>query len=677
MANTPPDPQSLDVPVAIPVEGPGGDDVPMALPVATPVEPAEAAQATFRCPACASEGPAGQAFCGDCGYYFSPSDLAAGAAGAEAAPPALLQGRYELRELISDRLGVQRYRGLDRGEDGSQAVAVVIVRQLLPPAPPPAEPAEPAPATDEGDEVLPTFDDPEEMQSSQTQVLTGPAPWPSITWERRLLRTLEHPALPAERDHFSDDEHEYLVEEVPQGQLLWDAWDDPEAGAARRFGHLAELAEVLHRLHQCNAILEGLRPDIVVIDSAGGVRLTDLSDLLPLPVPPDAPVRGGLYSAPELLSGHGSADARSDLYGFGAMLYALHVGRELNERTDFDGPGNPKPFIPRFPDVHPAFGRLMMKTFRKEVEARFPTDEAGREDATGFLELIRTLEALGRTHDNVRLEIAAWTSTGIVRTGNEDAFALLHAAESRQDDLGEAALVLLCDGMGGYEAGEVAAALALQSLRQTLSAQRPFSVAAGASPFPGEPGGARGHALEPLDVPEALQALKQALRDANKAVFQASRAPGSKRRGMGCTAEAVFVDGQNVLVGHVGDSRTYHLHEGRLIQLTRDQTLVNRLVELGTLSEEEAETHPRRNELQQAIGGQPEVEPGLYHGRMVPGDWVVVCSDGLTNHVKPEDLKQMLLSEAVSAEMAARRLVNLTLIEGATDNVTVVAIRAT
>ena len=146
---------------------------------------------------------------------------------------------------------------------------------------------------------------------------------------------------------------------------------------------------------------------------------------------------------------------------------------------------------------------------------------------------------------------------------------------------------------------------------------------------------------------------------------------------MGCTAEAVFINGRQVVVGHVGDSRTYHLHEGRLVQLTRDQTLVNRLVELGTLTPEEAETHPRRNELQQAVGGQPDVEPGLYSGVLKPGDWVLVCSDGVTNHVSPADLKMMLQSEATSAEMAARRLVNLVNIEGATDNATVVVVRLT
>ncbi len=148
--------------------------------------------------------------------------------------------------------------------------------------------------------------------------------------------------------------------------------------------------------------------------------------------------------------------------------------------------------------------------------------------------------------------------------------------------------MILCDGMGGYEAGEVAAAMAICIIRQNLLQQKMFSHLAGASPFPGEPQHstpkAEGHAGPPLDVEACKLALRAALREANKQIYTTSRVPGSKRRGMGCTAEVVYVDGQNVVVGHVGDSRTYHLHDGRLIQLTRDQTLVNRLVELGTLT---------------------------------------------------------------------------------------------
>ena len=114
-----------------------------------------------------------------------------------------------------------------------------------------------------------------------------------------------------------------------------------------------------------------------------------------------------------------------------------------------------------------------------------------------------------------------------------------------------------------------------------------------------------------------------------------------------------------------------------MIQLTRDQTLVSRLLELGQLTPEEAEAHPRRSELQQAIGGRAEVEPEVYDSTLLPGDWLIVCSDGLSNHVKREELQEMLQSEATSAEMAARRLVNLVNLRGATDNATVVVIRAT
>ncbi len=671
-------------PAAIPV---AEEAAPVELPAAIPLmeldEPAPAPTPVL-CPVCQSPHFGQNPSCSECGYYFSPAELAVAAAPAAPAAPAVrLQDRFEVGAKVSERQGVERFRGLDHG--AAPPVPVWIIREALPPAAeeaiPMAEPMIEEATTAEAveEEILPGFDDVFTSPASTTEELPRRPQWPSVAWERGVLHGLEHPALPHVVASFVEDNFDYLIEEVPEGRILWDAWDDPASGSEQRFGWLAQAAEVLHCLHLSNVILEGIRPDIVVVTPEGRARLTDLSDLLPLPLPPGAPIRASLYTAPELKVG-GAVDARSDLYSFGAMIYALHVGRELTE-MDFEKNGTPKPFIPRFPDVHPAFGRLLTKTFRKEPDSRFPSDEAGKEDPSGFTELIRTLNVLRRTFDNVRMEIASWTTTGIVRTGNEDAYALLHACETRQDDMAESALILLCDGMGGYEAGEVAAALAIQALRKYLIAQKPFEALSGSSHFPTDPlatvARPEGHAPAPLDVEGAKLVLKNALKEANRQVFAASRVPGSKRRGMGCTAEAVYLDGRNVVVGHVGDSRTYHLSEGRLIQLTRDQTLVNRLVELGTLTAEEAETHPRRNELQQAIGGQPDVEPGVYSGVLRPGDWVVVCSDGVTNHVTAEDLKQMLQSEASSAEMAARRLVNLVNIEGATDNATVVVVRLT
>jgi serine/threonine protein phosphatase PrpC len=650
------------------------------------------------CPVCAAERRGQVLSCSDCGYYFSAADLkshstnpTASENGGASVPDVLgfrLKDRFEVREQIGERCGVTRYRGLDHGDGSDAPVPIIIVRQAAMRAaqamPAGEEPAvEAMPEAEDNEAFLPGFDVPPPSGAPTAEYLPTQPVWPSLDWEQAILTALNHRGLPALIDRFTESDFDYLVEEVPAGRSLWEAWDDPDADSVQRFGYLAEVAEIEHQLHQNYAILEGLRPEIIVIAPNGHPRLTDLGELLPLPLPADLPLHRTLYTAPEVLAG--KADARADLYGFGAMLYALHVGRDLNE-IDFDRSGAPKPFIPRFPDIHPAFGRLMTKTFRTNVEGRFPSDEAAKEDSSGFVELIRTLRTLGRTLDNVRLEIAAWTTTGMVRTGNEDAFALLHASESRQDDLSETALLLLCDGMGGYEAGEVAAAMAIQVMRQYLVQQKAFTPVAGASSFPDEAlqmgvGQKKGeqaiHAAPPIKVEEVKQVLRTALKEANKQVYITSRIPGSKRRGMGCTAEAVYVDGRNVVVGHVGDSRTYHLHEGRLIQLTRDHTLVNRLVELGTLTPEEAETHPRRNELQQAIGGQPDVEPGLYHGLLKPGDWVVVCSDGLTNHVSNADLEQMLRGEGYSAETVARRLVNLANLQGATDNATVVVIRAT
>lgn len=654
---------------------------PLAFPVDSPEAPAVPAQIV--CPICHSVRTGDSSCCEDCGYYFSENDLVPGGSGAvESSPGGLLQNRFELGALMAERIGVSRFQGLDQSTTPPRKV--VILRQARKAAIPQAQPVEPVEVTpDDGamevdEEILPSFDDMLLNGPPVTEVLPEQPAWPSLTWEKNLLEGLEHPALPTIIASFEEGAYEYLVEEVPQGVSLWDCWDDPDRTCRQKYKYLAQVAEALHALHQCQTMLEGIRPDIVVIGEDGQARLTDLSDLLPLPLPPNVPLRGSLYTAPELLSNQGKVDARADLYSFGAMLYALHVGRELSD-TDFERRGNPKPFIPHFPDCHPAYGRLLTKTFRREPNSRFPTDEAVKEDPTGFMELIRTLNVLGRTLDAVRMEIAAWTNIGIVRTGNEDAYALLHCCESRQDDLGEAALIILCDGMGGYEAGEIAAALTIQNLRKTLVEHPMFAHLAGRSPLPTEVLGipsVDGHAPEPLDVELCKQVIKEALREANRQVVQVARS-GGKRRTMGCTAEVVYIDGRDVVVGHVGDSRTYHLHEGRLLQLTRDQTLVNRLVELGTLTAEEAETHPRRNELQQAIGGQPDVDVCLYHSKMTAGDWVVVCSDGLTGHVKDRDLKEMLQSEAVSAEMAARRLVNLTLIEGATDNVTVVVVRGT
>jgi protein phosphatase len=642
----------------------------------TPTAPAQPAAPPQLCPICGAQRKGVQSYCDDCGWMFpaagAPVPVEAMAAAADPPPAGRLMDRYELGELQSERGGLARYRGTDHGMAG-QPAPVMILRMAVP------EPAEILPAeevsevadrnkdgldTDEM-EILPGFDQvsPEPLPVATVE---GEAIWPSIAWEKALLEKTQSPFLPRILDSFADGGFEYLVEEIPQGRSLWDAWDDPDATSTQRYGFLKEIARGIHEIHQAGAIFEAMRPDHFVITENAQVRLNDLGNLLPLPLPADLLVRVSLYTPPELVLSPDQVTPRADLYGFGAMLYALEYLHHDLAESDFQMQFSPKLITDRCPDVHPAFFRLVSKTFVRDVNTRFPTDEAVKEDATGFAELIRTLDVCGRAFDAVRFDIAAWTTTGMVRTGNEDALALLHAVESRQDELTEYAMLLLADGMGGYEAGEVAAAMAIASLRKYLLKEKMFAALAGESP-PSD---------EQFNVEGCKQIMLAALRQANKEVYTASRTPGAGKRGMGCTAEAIYVDPHNLVVGHVGDSRTYHLSQGRLIQITRDQTFVNRMVELGALTPEEAEDHPRKNELQQAIGGQPDVQPGLYATRIMRGDWIVVCSDGLSNHIPPEDLQRMLLREATSAEEAARRLLNLVNLRGATDNATVIIIRA-
>jgi protein phosphatase len=616
-----------------------------AAPAAATAAPA-AAFTTASCPiksaGCPLIGKTTETFCDTCGYVWTPGSAPPRAAAGSAPSGQLVKNRYELGALVKEYGGVSRFKGFDRGS--GQPVPVVILRAV----------AGGANGNGGGAEMNPGFD----------VTLAAPGAWPSIAWEKNLLEKAQNPSLPKVLDSFTDNGHEYLIEESPVGQNLWNAWDDLDATWAQRWGWLKQVAEGLQQLHKNNTIIEGLRPDIVTVQP-GGQAMIDIADLLPLPLPPNPPIRGTHYTAPEVANARDNTDAKADLYSFGAMLYALHLGRELTDQ-DFEKNGLPKHFIARFPDVHPMYGRLVLKTFLRDPAIRFPTDEAGKKDPTGSQELVDTLEAARRAYGHVRMEIAAWTTTGIVRTGNEDAFTLIHANQSRLDDFSEYSLILLADGMGGYEAGEIAAALCLDHLREKLAGSAQFAAIAGkAHPKQGE-----------LDVNALKKLIYDSMKETNKAIFQAPQ-KGIGRRGMGCTCEVVYMDGYNIVVGHVGDSRTYQLSQGRLNQITRDQTLVNRLVELGQISQEEAENHPRKNELQQAMGGRADVEPAVYSAKLRPGDWVLVTSDGLINHIKNEEIQEMFQLEAYSADTAARRLVNFANLRGATDNTTVVVIRCT
>ena len=233
----------------------------------------------------------------------------------------------------------------------------------------------------------------------------------------------------------------------------------------------------------------------------------------------------------------------------------------------------------------------------------------------------------------MRLVIGAATDVGRVRDGNEDAYLV-------DDAMG---LVAVADGMGGHRAGEVASATALEALRAAINAGQP---------------------------------LRESIEDANEAVFTKSLTDTSLR-GMGTTLTAgTLVAGGTLLVGHVGDSRAYLLHDGELRQVTVDHSLVEELIREGRLTADEAAIHPQRSIITRALGVDAAVEVDLYPIELAPDDRLLLCSDGLTGMVQFDTIAAILRREE-DPTRAATQLVDAANAAGGEDNITVVVVAVT
>jgi protein phosphatase len=258
----------------------------------------------------------------------------------------------------------------------------------------------------------------------------------------------------------------------------------------------------------------------------------------------------------------------------------------------------------------------------------------------------------------LRLDLGAATSAGRVRRRNEDSYLLQHLAWCNHDQRHDRALLVVADGMGGYEAGDRASGVVVRELGIGLAGMLTWALR---GPLP--------------DGPTALLgALATALRAANAAIYRLAQSEAACK-GMGATAAVVLVWEGQALVGHVGDCRVYHQRAGRLTQVTRDQTLAARMVALGKLTEKEALAHPSRNTVAQAVGKQPTLEPAAHQVPLAAGDWILVACDGLHAHLDHTALQQEISKAPPSAALFAQQLVDLVNQRGGSDNCTVLAAR--
>ena len=234
------------------------------------------------------------------------------------------------------------------------------------------------------------------------------------------------------------------------------------------------------------------------------------------------------------------------------------------------------------------------------------------------------------------MEVEARTHPGMVRKGNEDAYLA-------RVELG---LFAVADGLGGHLAGEVASWLAIRTVEEWLSRC---------------PSG------------RPLEALKEAILEANRQVFLEGRT-SSDKRGMGTTLTVAWLRDSRLYLGHVGDSSAYHFREGHLRKLTRDHSLVEEISRLGGMTPEAARFHPQRHILTRAVGTEPEVAVDTLVLPLEAGDLLLLCTDGLSSIVSASELEGVLRA-TTRLGPSLDQLLNLALTRGAPDNVTAVLVR--
>lgn len=238
------------------------------------------------------------------------------------------------------------------------------------------------------------------------------------------------------------------------------------------------------------------------------------------------------------------------------------------------------------------------------------------------------------------MEISILTDVGQRRTNNQD------YANQYKNKAGKS-MIFLADGMGGHRAGNIASEMAVTDL------------------------GAAWVATEISTINEVREWFAENLEKENQQIHRIGQ--DEEHKGMGTTLEALAIIDDQVLFAHVGDSRIGLVRNGEYHQLTSDHSLVNALLKAGHITEEEAAHHPQRNIITQSIGQKDELQPDFGMVTIEAGDFIVINSDGLTNMISGDEIRDILVSD-LSVEEKAKTLVRFANNAGGLDNITVVLI---
>ncbi|MGH7863868.1 MAG: Stp1/IreP family PP2C-type Ser/Thr phosphatase, partial [Candidatus Binataceae bacterium] len=646
------------------------------------------------CPECGQSAPDDARFCERCGQGWSartPAPVAGRLRPEALNPHASLKGGFEIIELISQSSVENRYRAARlrngvaetfqlrerRGQQAANAAAIDATSRHQPasatdepkedpagprakttelkhPGPPANGPVqEPAAAgattelretaSSEGaadGEGLVSVESSPQVHAQPAESEDAPASSDDLgeLFGRvlALSMTIKHPAFVRAIDGFADRDRVYLV--YPDEEL---APFGRRRGAAKLQEHQAlhaaiQVSQAISYLHRRGLRLNDVCTESLALDSEGRVRMSGLDYVTNDDEISAEPVINDGFTAPEVYRGR-RADKRADVFSASALLYTFLTGERL-EIESWRGEAGPVRFFPPHV-VTPALEQVVRRGLLYEPKDRWATIEEFKGE-------------LVRLSGDMRIWSGAYTDVGMVREHNEDSIMSVEYLRESAVAPARAYLYVVADGMGGAAAGETASAIAVQTAREYVE--------------PRLSSGGSGADLAAL--------LSAALEEANLKIIE-HQAAHPESRGMGSTAVSLLIAPPNAAMAWVGDSRAYLYDNGALRQISKDHSLVQRLVEIGQISAEEARSHEHKNVITRSLGARQSGAAGVEAKalRLKRGDRLVLCSDGLTAHVHDGTICEILARHHNPYE-AAREMVVAANAGGGSDNISVITV---
>ncbi len=452
-----------------------------------------------------------------------------------------------------------------------------------------------------------------------------------------LSMTFAHPAFEKAISGFASNGRVYLVYSESDATPLARLGGGIKLSEPEAIAIAVQVCQAVGFVHRRGLRLNDICPESVAIGAGGRAKVTGLNYVSNDNELQSDPIFNDGYTAPEVYRGK-KVDKRADVFSVGALLYTMLTGDRLQSETWREEAGPIRFYPPHV--VSPSLEQVILHAVQFNPAERWLTIDALKAE-------------LLKLSGECKIRSAAMTDVGMVRELNEDAIATLEFFRDSQIDPSQNFLYIVCDGMGGAEAGETASAIAVTTIRDYVEERL-----------------SRG---ETQDLGSTLAA---ALEEANLRIIEYQK-ERPEARGMGSTGVCAAIAPPDGAVAWVGDSRAYLLESGVLRQLTKDHSLVQRLVEIGQITAEEARHHEHKNVITRSLGARQSGAAGAEAVTMKlrRGDKLLLCSDGLVAHVDDDHIAEIMRRHHDPYE-TARELIAAANAGGGTDNISVVVVFA-